>query len=117
MSGTGIAGTNDTLGGAISAGTYSSDFFFVSQIQSGTNGTQAGISIRNGTSGTATNVANVSLQVRPGSTGIFQSRRPPVLQQQLFLLDSLRPWEPISLFSDSKARFMHTHPAMDQTGR
>ena len=71
--GTGLGDGTDYFGD-VSTGTYGSDFFFETQVESGTNGTQAGISIRNGTSATAATVANVSLLVRPGSTGIFQDR-------------------------------------------
>jgi hypothetical protein len=75
VSGTGIGGTSDSF----SSHTESQltgiigDFTFVTQIVDGTTATQAGISIRNGTSPTATDVENVSL-LTSGTTGTFQYR-------------------------------------------
>ena len=75
--GTGLAGTSDSFSSA-DAGYYNQNFFFTTQIKAGTDGNQAGISIRNGTDGSddtaGSQVENVSLLFRNGTTGILQDR-------------------------------------------
>ena len=59
-----ISGSDDNIGpinGVQSYGPFSGDFTVVTEVEPGTTSPQAGISIRNGTSGTAGTVAEVSL--------------------------------------------------------
>ena len=76
---TGLNGSSDSFGFLPLVTTLNSSFTYgnltlTSRVSAASNVIQAGISIRNGTSGALSSVANVSLLVDQGSVGKFQYR-------------------------------------------